>query len=141
MRIRDLVLRYPFRDRQEGVKPLGDAPGEAFALCFVLHVAGCHVDADEIAVDCGEGGRGIGGREVAVGTASADDEAELDFMVQGCADGADTGASGGWEDGGGGFEEEEGLRGARGGEFGYVVSIGRKEWSVVVTALGVSSCN
>lgn len=53
-----------------------------------------------------------------------DDQAELDFVVQGDVAGLDDGGGGrGEQDGGGGFEEEEGLRGAGGGEFGYVVAV------------------
>ena len=51
-----------------------------------------------------------------------DYQAQLDFMVQVHAFGADDGAGFGEEDGGGWFEEEEGLRGARGRELGYVVA-------------------
>jgi hypothetical protein len=50
----------------------------------------------------------------------AHDEPELDFIVQRDAAGSDAGAARG--DAAGGFEEEEGLRGAGGGEFGYVVA-------------------
>lgn len=35
-------------DRAESVEALGDGPGETFAFCFVLDVAGCHVDCEEV---------------------------------------------------------------------------------------------
>jgi hypothetical protein len=78
-----------------------------------------------------------GGGEVAVRAVGPDDEAELDFMVEGCAAGPDDGAGVGGKDGGWGFEEEEGLRGPGGGEFGDVVAgrrllacINRAHWGV-----------
>ena len=63
---------------------------------------------------------GVGGR-VAFGLGrrwvGEDDEAEFGFVVEGCALGAEDGSGVVWwrEDGGWGFEEEEGLRGAGGG--------------------------
>lgn len=65
---------------------------------------------------------GKGGREVAVRAVGPDDEAEFDFMVEGCAVGPDDRAGVGGKKGGRWFEEEEGLRGAGGGEFGDVVA-------------------
>jgi hypothetical protein len=77
---------------------------------------------------------GKGGREVAVRAVGPDDEAELDFMVEGCAVGPDDGAGVGGKNGGWGFEEEEGLRGTGGGEFGDVVA-GRRLLACVNRAL------
>jgi len=53
----------------------------------------------------------------------ADDEGEFDFKVQGYSRGAQDGAFVGEENGGGGFEEEEGLFGPLIVEFGYVVGV------------------
>ena len=118
------------RDGAEGVEALGDGPGQALALCLVLDVARRQVDGREVVRDDGveaEEGGGGGGGQVVVGPAAAaavgpDDEAELDFVVQRRPGGADHGAGAGGVEGGGRFEEEEGLRGAGGGEFGNVVA-------------------
>ena len=53
------------------------------------------------------------------------------------AAGADAGARVGAEDGGGGFEEEEGLGGPRRGEFGYVVAGGGRGVSTLCMYLWV----
>jgi hypothetical protein len=80
---------------------------------------------------------GKGGREVTVRAVGPDDEAELDFMVEGRAVGPDDGACVGGKNGGWRFEEEEGLRGTGGGEFGDVVA-GRRLLACVNRApLGV----
>lgn len=63
-----------------------------------------------------------------VGGDRADDEAEFDFMVEVYAFGSEDGAGFGEEDGRWGFEEEEGLSGARGGELRYVVSVEGLVW-------------
>ena len=66
----------------------------------------------------------VGRGEVFVGAVGADDEAELDFVVERYAAGADARACAGREDRGGWFEEEEGLGGPGGVEFGDVVAVG-----------------
>lgn len=53
---------------------------------------------------------------------SADHQAELNFVVQGGAVGADDGAGFGGEDGRWGFEKEERLGGAGRREFSYMVA-------------------
>jgi hypothetical protein len=121
MRIRDLRHRDSGGDRTERVEALGDRPGQALALRFVLDVARREVDGSEV-VRYQRPKVTAGGGEVAVGAVGTDNEAELDFMVQGCAGGADDGTSVGDQDRGGRLEEEEGLRRTRGGELGYVVA-------------------
>ena len=58
-------------------------------------------------------------------------------MVEGCAVRADDGAGVGGKNGGWGFEEEEGLRGAGGGEFGDVVAERRLLAGVDLASRGV----
>ena len=97
VRVRDLRQRNRVRDRQERVEALADGPGEALALGFVLRVARGHVEGQQVGGDVGEDGGvvrevleiwGVGGR-VALGLGGgrvgADDEAELGFVVEGCA--------------------------------------------------------
>ena len=52
------LLRYDFADGTEGIEPLGDRPGEAFSLGFVLDVAGGEIDSKAVGGD----GRGNGFR-------------------------------------------------------------------------------
>jgi hypothetical protein len=123
VRIRDFSHGDRVRDRTEGVEALGGCPWQALALRFVLDVARREVDGREVVrYHTRQAILGKGGREVAVRAVGPDDDAELDFMVEGCAVGSDDGAGVGGKNGGWGFEEEEWLRGAGGGEFGDVVA-------------------
>ena len=123
MRIRDFSHGDRVRDGTEGVEALGGCPWQALALRFVLDVARREVDGREVVrYHARQAILGKGGREVAVRAVRPDDDAELDFMMEGCAVGSDDGAGVGGKNGGWGFEEEEGLRGAGGGEFGDVVA-------------------
>jgi hypothetical protein len=126
MRVRDLGDRDGTGDGTEGVEALGDGPGQALALRLVLDVARREVDGGEVGRYQGlQASAGALGGEVAVGAVGPNDEAELDFVVERCAAGADDGAGVGEQDRGGRFEEEEGLRRAGRGEFGDVVAEGR----------------
>lgn len=49
MRVRNARLRNLLRNGEEGVKTLGDGPGETLFLRFVLYVPGGHVDCEEVA--------------------------------------------------------------------------------------------
>lgn len=49
VRVRDRRLRDDVADRQEGVEPLGDVPGETLLLGLVLDVPRRHVDAEGVA--------------------------------------------------------------------------------------------
>ena len=49
VRVLDARLGDKLGDGHEGVEALGDGPGEALLLRLVLHVAGGHVDGEEVA--------------------------------------------------------------------------------------------
>jgi hypothetical protein len=109
MRILDLARRNRAGHRQESVETFGNAPGQTLLLGFLLHIAAGHVDGQQVALDRGHPGLGV--VLVDVAERLADHDAELDFVVEVHAAGAEDGAFGGEQDGGGGLEEEEGLFG------------------------------
>jgi hypothetical protein len=116
--------RHRLTDRTKGIEPLGDRPRQALPLRVVLHVARGEVDGEAVgAYGAGDGRRVRGQREIL--QASGDDEAELDLVVQVRAARPDDGARIGRQQRAGGFEEEEWLCRARGGELGDVVAGGR----------------
>lgn len=110
MRVGNLARRNGSRNRQESVEALCDAPRQALLLGLLLDVAAGHVDGEQVALDAGQPALGV--VLVDVAERLADHDAELDFVVEVDAAGAEDGALVGKEDGGGGLEEEEGLLGA-----------------------------
>lgn len=71
----------------------------------------------------------------------ADYEAEFDFEVEVYACGAEDGAFGGEEDGGGRFEEEEGLFGALVVEFGDVVGVVAADADYLFGRVSIEQCD
>src|SRR6266542_6748743 len=49
MRVWNRGFRNDFADREECVEALRDVPWKTLLLCFILRIAGCHVDAESIA--------------------------------------------------------------------------------------------
>lgn len=110
MRVGNLARRNRSRNRQESVEALCNAPRQALLLGLLLDVAAGHVDGEQVALDAGQPALGV--ILVDVAERLADYDAELDFVVEVNAAGAEDGAFVGEEYGGGGLEEEEGLLGA-----------------------------
>jgi len=121
MRILNHILGNGALDGEKSVVALGDGPGDAAFLGFFLHIAAGHVDGEEVLVDVLQDVLVV--VAVIVLQFLADDEAQLDFEVQVYVGGAEDGAFVGEEDGGGGFEEVEGLVGALVVEFFDVVGV------------------
>ena len=124
MRILQHLLVQRSRQWQERIKSFRDTPRVAFLFGFVLHVAACHVNCEDVLVDSVEpGGRVLVIRKVA--DCLANHEAEFDFEVEGYSLGTEDGAIAGEEDRGRGFEEEEGLFGALVVQLFYMVGLAR----------------